>query len=498
MPLPVPSRSTTLGQLPSPASGSALAWPTREPRSVTPSPRHRFESPRITSAGLVAGIVAALVVLGVITYVDEKRATEASFADFASQQSEVAKAAAAAFSPATGDRGATPDEGQLLQEARMRLHALEQPGEVVVFLKPPLATTGLLTLEGKTVSSPVIEARLAAGASNGAWLRLTHPEAAELGLPPRTAVAALAEVDGGSEGRWSLIVATTARRERDREERGLWRVFLGFVIASMIVVAVGTLALRKQRTELELARRLAVAEAVQALDERLVRADKLATLGALATGIAHQVSTPLGVIVVRAQRLAPRVAEDAKAQRAVAMISEQAQRINGIVRGFLGLARGGVPTLEHVEPGDIARDAVELVEHRFEKAAVTLAAEVEPGLPQIACDPRLFEQVIVNLLLNACDACQAGGNVQLWVRSVGESVAFIVEDDGAGITEEAVRRATEPFFTTKPPDEGTGLGLAIASEIVNHHHGTLVLEPLPGHGTRARVEVPVAMAEGKG
>jgi two-component system, NtrC family, sensor kinase len=465
---------------------------------VTPTASHRFESPRITSARLVAGIVAALVVLGSITYLDEERGAEASFADFAAQKSEVAKAAAAAFSAASEGRTGATTEEQLLQEARMRLRAIEQPGEVVVFVKPPLAKTGLLTLDGKTVMSSFVEAWLASGPPSGAWLRLNHPQAEGLGLPPRTAVAALATVDRGSEGRWSLVIAATARRERDREERGLWRVFLGFVIASMIVIAVGTLALRKQRTELELVRRLSVAEAVHARDERLVRADKLATLGALATGIAHQVSTPLGVIVVRAQRLAPRVADDAKARRAVEMISEQAQRINGIVRGFLGLARGGVPSLEHVQPGNIAREAVELVEHRFEMAGVTLAAEIETGLPEIACDPRLFEQVIVNLLLNACDACQAGGHVQLVVRSLGEAVAFVVEDDGAGITEEAARRATEPFFTTKPPEEGTGLGLAIASEIVNHHHGTLVLEPLPGHGTRARVEVPVAGAEGKG
>jgi two-component system NtrC family sensor kinase len=473
-----------------------LAWPAREPRPVTAIARHRFESPRVTSARLVAGIVAALVVLGSITYIDEERGAEASFADFAAQESEVAKAAAAAFSAANVERSGATDEAQLLKEARMRLRALEQPGEVVVFLKPPLATTGLMTLDGKKVSSHVVEARLASGHADGAWLRLNHPEAEELGLPPRTAVAALAEVDRGGEGRWSIVIAATARRERDREERGLWRVGLGFVIASAIVIAVGTLALRKQRTELELVRRLAVAEAVQARDERLVRADKLATLGALATGIAHQVSTPLGVIVGRAQRLAPRVTDDAKAQRAVAMISEQAQRINGIIRGFLGLARGGKPSLEHVQPGDIARDAVELVEHRFEKADVALAAEIDSGLPEIACDPRLFEQVIVNLLLNACDACTQGGHVQLWVRSLGEAVAFVVEDDGAGITEEAARRATEPFFTTKPPEEGTGLGLAIASEIVNHHHGTLVLEPLPGRGTRARVEVPVVSAQG--
>src|SRR3954463_13880688 len=98
--------------------------------------------------------------------------------------------------------------------------------------------------------------------------------------------------------------------------------------------------------------------------------------------------------------------------------------------------------------------------------------DIEPDLPRIACDPKLFEQVLVNLLLNACDACAEGGQVELSVRSrvKGERMAFIVTDDGEGITPEVAGRAAEPFFTTKSEDVGTGLGLAIANEIVKHHH----------------------------
>ena len=458
---------------------------------MTGDDRNRFEL-RVTAARLVVAILVALVLLGSITYLDEDRAVQASFSDFAAEQARVAETAASALAAGLETRESA-SVGDVIQEASTRLRALEQPGLVLVLLKPPGMTQGLLTLDGTPISSPPIEARIAQGSANGAWVRLTHPESAALGLPPRTAVAGIAELDRGREGRWSLVLAATARRERDREERGLWRVALGFVIASAIVVTLGTLALRMQRSEYELGRRLAVAEAVRARDERLVRADKLATLGALATGIAHQVSTPLGVIVGRAGRLSQRVAGDEKATRAVKAISEQAQRIHAIVRGFLGLARGGTPSFERIEPAFLAREAVDLVEHRFEEARVTLRAEVAERLPEIVCDPRLFEQVIVNLLLNGCDACTPGWNVSLRVQVHGEMVAFVVEDDGAGITEEAAQRATEPFFTTKPPDEGTGLGLAIASEIVNHHRGKLTLEPLPGRGTRAKVEVPLAL-----
>jgi len=96
----------------------------------------------------------------------------------------------------------------------------------------------------------------------------------------------------------------------------------------------------------------------------------------------------------------------------------------------------------------------------------------------------------VNLLLNACEACDAGAHVDVSVRRSDDRIAFVVEDDGAGIDDEAVLRATEPFFTTKP--EGTGLGLAITKEIVDHHGGTLVLKARPSGGTQAIVEIPAS------
>jgi signal transduction histidine kinase len=282
-------------------------------------------------------------------------------------------------------------------------------------------------------------------------------------------------------------VVATAIRERNREERGLWRVALAFLLATATVVSFGTLALRRQRTELELAQRLAIAEAVQLRDERLVRADKLATLGAMAMGIAHQVATPLGVIMARSERL---VLADEKSSRAVAAIRKQASRINEIVRAFLRLARGGTPTLVHTSPATLARDAVELVSHRFDQAGVFLRTTLADDVPAVACDP-----VLVNLLLNACDACPRGGHVTLAVEASARTVTFAIEDDGVGISAASAQRATEPFFSTKPPEDGTGLGLVIAQEIVGHHHGTLELLPLPGKGTRARVAIPLPATE---
>lgn len=466
-----------------------------EPRSPLMSPS-RVAARRARSSLIVAWMVVAIALLGVITFWDEQKASESALADFGAEQAMVARAAAGSLRLTLEDLAHVRDDEAVAQELGTRLTALEQPGNVLVLVRRP-GKSGFLTVHGGTLSSPPIEARFAAGHADAAWVRLSHPEAIALGLPPRTAIAGLAEVDQGSDGRWGIAVVATARRERDREERGLWRVALGFVLASAIVVTFGTLALSTQRKEFELAQRLAVAEAEIARDERLVRADKLATLGAMAMGIAHQVATPLGVIVARAGRLTARVEGDEKARRAVAAIEEQAQRINEIIHAFLSLARGAKPPLENADAADIARAAVELVAHRFEKAGVEIRCAVEDELPKIACDPRLLEQAIVNLLLNGCDACKRKGKVVLSVRSEGGAVIFVVDDDGVGITAEAASRAAEPFFTTKPPGEGTGLGLAIAKEIVSHHRGTLSVAPLARRGTRAVVRVPASNAEGR-
>ncbi len=208
----------------------------------------------------------------------------------------------------------------------------------------------------------------------------------------------------------------------------------------------------------------------------------------IATGVAHEVSTPLGVILARAEELARRAPDD-RGRRAAELIVAECGRIDHVVRGLLGLARGGTPDLARAAPSRLVREAGERVSHRFAKAGVELRLEAPPELPDVACDPLLFEQVLVNLLLNACDACEPGGRVELAASTADGVVRFAVVDDGVGIDPDAAARAREPFFTTKP--EGTGLGLAIAAEIVEHHRGRLTIAPREGErGTRAVVELP--------
>jgi signal transduction histidine kinase len=189
------------------------------------------------------------------------------------------------------------------------------------------------------------------------------------------------------------------------------------------------------------------------------------------------------------------VRDDERAARGAQTILEQADRIQHIVRRFLDMARGGPPSLQRADPTAVVRAATDAVEHRFAKAKVTLSADVPPSMPAIQCDRDLLEQAIVNLLLNACEACGPGGRVEVTARSDTEQVAVVVADDGVGISAENARRATEPFFTTKHDANGyvgTGLGLAIATEIVKSHRGDLTIAPGVGRGTRACIEIPIA------
>lgn len=368
---------------------------------------------------------------------------------------------------------------------------IERPGSALVLILGPTGDQ-LHGTDGRVIRSEPIHKAFVEGQSS-VWLG--RAAAAAMGLPERRAAVGLARVDAGSLGRWGIAVVSSAERERDRESRARWRLVLGLGVAVGLVFAFGTIALRKQRRELVLEHELAVTALQRERDARLASTSKVAMMGTLAMGIAHEFSTPLGVIAGRAEQLAPRVSGDERSSRSVRAILEQTERIRVVIRGFLDLARGGAPTLDDVPPDVVLRSAVALVEHRFASAGVALSVHRAQNLPAIHCDAPMLEQALVNLLLNACDACSRDGNVEAKIDSDGERVAFTVIDDGVGITLEDATRATEPFFTTKPAGQGTGIGLAIANEIVKLHRGTLSLRPVSPRGTSASVVIPVPRAQ---
>ncbi len=440
---------------------------------------------------LVMWMSIAIGVVTALAWWDARGESAAALDDLGTEQAVIAASLAGSLrahlaARAGGDGVSAGEIPDLIDRARN----VERAGELVVFLAPPREPS-LYGMDGRALTSSRLRASLARGEST---LRLTRAEAAELNLPPRTAMAGLSTVSAG-DGAWGIVAAGTAARQRDCEARAFWRLVLGVVVASGLVLAFGGMALRTQRAQLELSRELAVAEARRERDGELLRASRVATMGTFAIGIAHEVATPLGVIVGRAEQLQPRLQGDERATHGVKLILKQADTIQQIVRRFLDLARGAPPALGLAEATDVAKAAAASVEHRFAKASVSLETDLPPLVPAVRCDRALLEHAIVNLLLNACEACSPGKHVRLHVRTESERVAFVVTDDGVGISTELAARVTEPFFTTKLESGGSGLGLAIATEIAKIHRGELTIAPNAPQGTRACILLPAAPVE---
>lgn len=374
-----------------------------------------------------------------------------------------------------------------LTSITMRLSSFERPGTQALLLLAP-GDAAFWTMDGRRFPLQSLADAVRSGATSR---QLTREEAASLGLPRRIAVAGLAAVEAGELGRWGIAAVTSAERLRDRESRARTRVVFGVLAAGSLVAAFGALALKRQRRELELSRELAVAAVERDHEARLDQAGRAATLGTLAMGIAHEISTPAGVIQGRAEQMLAR-ASDERSIAAARAIADQANRITQVVKGFLDLARGDARAAELVEVAAHVHGATALVEHRFTKARVELRIDLPDDLPMLRGDARLLEHALTNLLLNSCDACAPGEDVVVVAHVLDDFLSIEVADDGAGISAEHVAHVMEPFFTTKEEGNGTGLGLAITSEIIRAHRGSLKLAPREPRGTTATIALPLS------
>ncbi len=418
------------------------------------------------------------------------REREASLADFSGRQALLATAVGADFehrlaahATARGSES-SPLTDEVVSELLAGAKRLERPRDLIVLVARPNAS-GFLTTDKRIIPSSRLRAAIDSGSDT---VVVPRDEAAVFGLPRRTAIAGLAPVSAQGKGDWSVVVLSAADRLRDRQILEERRLAVTVAIVTLVVAAFGFIARRRQRHELELERRIAVSALEREREAALAKADKMAALAALSTGIAHEVGTPLGVIVGRVEQVIERV-DDARAKGALDVVLEQVDRIRRIVRGCLALARGDAPQLVRTAPRELADRATDLVRHRFDNAGVRLECEVDAGLPAVACEPALFEQALVNVLLNACEATPRGRAVKLTVSRIERDVLFVVDDEGVGISQETARRATEPFFSTRHHQGGSGLGLTIAREIVSHHAGKLTLAGRRHEGTRATIAI---------
>jgi two-component system, NtrC family, sensor histidine kinase HydH len=219
----------------------------------------------------------------------------------------------------------------------------------------------------------------------------------------------------------------------------------------------------------------------------------------LAAGIAHEIGTPLGVVRGRAEYVLGKLGAGHPQSAGVGVIVDQIDQVSRTIRQLLDFSRLQPAAARPVALSRLLRDVYELLRLEAERRQVVLELDVPEGLPLLAADPDQLQQALVNLVLNACDACSTGGRVRLSAVAPDGSaegawgfVTLSVRDDGCGIPVEIRNQVFDPFFTTKKRGQGTGLGLAIVAQIVRNHGGRVELESEPGQGTCFTLLWPVA------
>jgi len=229
---------------------------------------------------------------------------------------------------------------------------------------------------------------------------------------------------------------------------------------------------------------------IKALTEQLIRADRLAAMGELTAGVAHEVRNPLGVIRASVQLLEDADCDRSRIYEAADVIKQEIDRLDKVIKALLDFGRPSSPTLVLTDVEGVLRDVL-LFTGRFAKQADVQIVELFRGdLPAVLADPDQLKQVFLNLVTNAVQAMEeTGGRIELHTSVEGEFVQVEVSDTGPGIPASDLSKVFDPFFSTR--DDGTGLGLTIVHRIIDEHGGHIEVDS-SDEGTRFRVSLPTA------
>ena len=225
------------------------------------------------------------------------------------------------------------------------------------------------------------------------------------------------------------------------------------------------------------------------LEEQLRRTERVAELGTVASGMAHEIGTPMNVILGRAEYLLERVAEE-PVKKGLQTIVAQVERITRVMNQLLSFARRKPPKPGPLQLQDVVESCLEMFQERLSNHRVQVDMEVDPGLPNVQADSDQMSQVIINLIMNALHAMPDGGRLRLALAPNKDAVRLTVADTGHGIPPHVLSRIFDPFFTTKEFGKGTGLGLTVVKGIIEEHHGSIHVESEPGKGTTFSIILP--------
>jgi len=229
------------------------------------------------------------------------------------------------------------------------------------------------------------------------------------------------------------------------------------------------------------------------LEEQLQHTEKMASVGLLAAGVAHEVNTPLAGISSYTQLLRGQLEEADPRQPLLEKIETQSFRAAKIINNLLNFSRSSGTEFEQIDVNKALLDVLSLVEHQLEGSRIRVRRELAEQLPPVRGNENRIQQVFFNLVLNARDAMPRGGWLTLVTYADDDTVVVEVKDTGHGIRREHIRRIYDPFFTTKGIGRGTGLGLSVSYGIVQEHGGAIFVESTPGKGTSFQVALPAIL-----
>ncbi len=231
---------------------------------------------------------------------------------------------------------------------------------------------------------------------------------------------------------------------------------------------------------------------IKALTEQLIRADRLAAMGELTAGVAHEVRNPLGIIRASVQLLEDAGGDPERIKQTADVVKQEIDRLDRVIKALLDFGRPSRPTMMRTDPAEVLRDVLLFTGRFASQADVTIEESFPEGLPKVAADPDQLKQVFLNLVTNAVQAMDevGGGTIRLSARQEGDYIALSVSDTGPGIPAEEMSKVFDPFYSTR--DAGTGLGLTIVHRIIDEHGGHIEVESGP-EGTTFTVALPIAI-----
>lgn len=228
------------------------------------------------------------------------------------------------------------------------------------------------------------------------------------------------------------------------------------------------------------------------LQEQIRHADRLATIGQLSAGVAHELNEPIGSILGFSQLLKkyPELSEQAKQD--LEKIMKASLHAREVVKKLMLFARQMPPQKIQINLTQVVEEGLYFLESRCAKEGIKVMRLLSTDLPEITADPAQLTQVLVNIVVNAIQAMPHGGNLTIQTNASDQYVFLIVEDTGAGMSKNVMKQIFLPFFTTKEVGQGTGLGLSVVHGIVTSHGGSINVESEVGHGTRFEIQLPKA------